>query len=365
MMRHFNVTCRTSVVVACWAVALAAHASSITNDDQDAEQPDVANKATTAPDDEPTVEVARLQRVVIVVGAPGQDIYEPMFHQWARRWQEAAERAAAKVVVVGLDESNEKTDRDRLQSLLTEQPERDDELLWLVLLGHGTFDGHAAKFNLRGPDLSADQLSQWLADVATPTVVINCASASAPFINALAGENRVVVAATKSGYEMNFARFGQYLSSAIADPAADLDKDDQVSLLEAFLTASRQVEEFYAQETRLATEHALIDDNGDGLGTPADWFRGVRAVQQAKQGASLDGLRAHQLHLLPSDRERRLPREVRQRRDELERDIEALRQRKSSLDADAYYAELEPLMLELARLYNSAEPPKPESANSQ
>ena len=172
-----------------------------------------------------------------------------------------------------------------------------------MFIGHGTYDGHAAKFNLRGPDLSAEELAEWLAPMKRPIAVIQCASASAPFINRLAGENRVVITATKSGDEQNFARFGQYMSAAIADPRADLDKDGQVSLLEAYLTACRQVDEFYEQEARLATEHALLDDNGDGLGTPAAWFRGLRATQRAKDGASLDGTRAHQFHLVASDRE--------------------------------------------------------------
>ena len=174
-----------------------------------------------------------------------------------------------------------------------------------MLIGHGTFDGHTAKFNLRGPDVTAEELAEWLKPLKRPLAVINCASASAPFINRLAGENRVVITATKSGDEQNFARFGQYISAAIADPAADLDKDGQVSLLEAYLTACRQVAEFYEQEARLATEHALLDDNGDGLGTPAAWFRGLRATQRAKDGAALDGTRAHQFHLVASDREQR------------------------------------------------------------
>ena len=121
----------------------------------------------------------------------------------------------------------------------------------------------------------------------------------------------MVITATKSGYETNFARFGQYLAEAIADPHADLDKDGQVSLLEAFLTASSRVDEYYRTHSQLATEHALLDDNGDKLGTPPNWFHGVRATQRAKDGAALDGTRAHQLHLIPSDRERGIPVETR------------------------------------------------------
>src|SRR5262249_60020204 len=58
--------------------------------------------------------------------------------------------------------------------------------------------------------------------------------------------------------------------------------------------SSRRVAEFYEAEGRLATEHALLDDNGDGLGTPADWFRSVRAVKKVADGASADGLRSEE-----------------------------------------------------------------------
>src|SRR5262249_12227251 len=154
--------------------------------------------------------------------------------------------------------------------------------------------------------------------------------------------------ATRSGYEQNYTRFGQYLAEEITDSEADLDKDGQTSLLEAFLFASRRVAQFYQLEGRLATEHALVDDNGDGLGTPADWFRGIRAVKKAKDGAALDGVRAHQFHLLRNDAERTLLAAVRLKRDELELAIAKLRESKSTLSEDEYYRKLEPLMLELA-----------------
>jgi hypothetical protein len=162
-----------------------------------------------------------------------------------------------------------------------------------------------------------------------------------------------VVTATKSGYEMNFARFGQYISEAIADERADIDKDGQVSLLEAFLTGSSRVDEYYRTHSQLASEHALLDDNGDKLGTPANWFHGIRATKRAKDGATLDGTRAHQLHLIPSNRERGIPTEIRQRRDQLELSIAALRDQKDKLGEEAYYGQLEKLMVELARLYRS------------
>jgi hypothetical protein len=297
------------------------------------------------------IEASAKTMVVVIVGAPGAPEYAAQFHEWGERWRAAADTASANFQLLGEAKASAPSDREQLQKLLSGMTSEQAAPLWLVFIGHGTFDGRTAKFNLAGPDVSAEEIATWLAPLRRPVVVIQCASASAPFINRLAGENRIVVTATKSGDEQNFARFGQYFSAAIADISADLDKDGQVSLLEAFLTACRQVEEFYDQEARLASEHALLDDNGDGLGTLAAWFKGLRATQRAKDGATLDGTRAHQIHLIASDRERRLPADVRKRRDELELAIADLREQRPQLSEDEYYARLEQLMLELARVY--------------
>jgi len=333
--------------------------------------------------------------VLVVVGAEGIAEYGEAFRSWAGRWQAAAERAGASLKLVGLDPPGGTTDLQTLQALLAEEPKESAEPLWLVLIGHGTFDGNAAKFNLRGPDVAAAELGRWLSPFTKKrtVAVINCASSSAPFVNRLSAAGRVVVTATKSGYELNYARFGDYFSAAMADgsgfreqgtgdrkqvsarathhspltthhssPApipdlqADLDKDSQTSLLEAFLWASGRVAEFYREEGRLATETALVDDNGDGQGTPASFFRGTRVVRRPKKDASPDGALAHQLHLVRSAEEERMPPQLRARRDELERAIEALRASKDDqTDLEAYYTELEPLLLELARLYKRAD----------
>jgi hypothetical protein len=225
-----------------------------------------------------------------------------------------------------------------------------------VLIGHGTFDGRSAKFNVRGPDVTAAELDSWLRPIARPQIVINCSSSSAPFINRLSAPKRIVVTATKSGFELNYARFGNYLCDAITDPGADLDKDGQTSLLEAFLFASARVSEFYAQEARLRTETALIDDNGDGLGTPGAWFHGVHTTRQPRDAAAEpDGTRAHQIHLVPNSQEQDMPPQLRVERDEIELQIARLRQTKNEMADDAYYAELEPLVVRLARIYERVE----------
>lgn len=297
--------------------------------------------------------------VLVVVGAGGEEEYARQFRAWADRWRQAAARGGAICVCLGLDDEaldaqsqRPIVDHDALAHRLTDERRQGPAPLWLVLIGHGTFDGKTAKFNLRGPDVSAPELRDWLAAIERPVAVIDCASASGPFINELSAPGRVVATATKSGHEHNLSRFGDYLSAAIADPAADLDKDDQTSLLEAFLKAAAGVREFYQADGRLATEHALLDDNGDRLGTPAEWFRGSRATKAAKDGAELDGLLAGQFHLVPNSAEQRLPSEKRRRRGELERDIAQLRALKSELPEDDYYQRLEKLVVELARLYD-------------
>ncbi len=296
--------------------------------------------------------------VIVAVGAPGEESFGHSFSQWAGLWEKAAQQGGANAVLLGLKTNDAVPPKQQLQQALAEEPKGGGEL-WLVLIGHGTFDGKEAKFNLRGEDVSSTELASWLQPITRPLAIIDTSSASAPFLARLAGTNRVIVTATRSGSEVNFARFGQYFSEAIADPEADLDKDGQTSLLEAFLMASRRVKEFYEREGRLVTEHPLLDDNNDGLGTPPDWFRGIRAVKKAKDGARLDGLRAHQFHLVRSEGELKLTPEVRARRDELEMSIARLRESKPDLAEDDYYAKLEVLLLELARLYEGPPSPRP------
>ncbi|MDB5336385.1 MAG: hypothetical protein JWN70_2004 [Planctomycetaceae bacterium] len=295
--------------------------------------------------------------VLVVVGADGAAEYGKQFREWSERWGEAAKRGGADFETIGLGDPAATTDHDVLQRRLSEFAGPGSEPLWLVFIGHGTFDGKLARFNLRGPDVALPELSAWLKAVERPLAIINCASCSGPFLNELSGPNRIVVTATKSGHEYNFSRFGDYLSAAIGEPQADLDKDDQTSLLEAYLRACARVHEFYDGDGRLMTEHALLDDNGDRLGTPSDWFQGVRAVKSAKAGASIDGQRANQWHLVRSPVEETLSPELKLRRDDLELRLAELRLVKGKVSEEEYLKQVEPLLVELAKLYESAGKP--------
>lgn len=288
--------------------------------------------------------------VILVVGAPGAPEFGSNFVRQVRLWEKLCEQAGARAVRVGLGPASAVEDRELLKEALAAEPAESAQPLWVTLIGHGTFDGKEARFNLRGPDVSNTELGEWLKPFRRPLVVVDSTSGSAPFLKSLSGTNRVVVTATRSGNELNFPRFGEQFALALGSETSDLDKDGQVSLLEAFLMASRQVAEFYKTDGRLMTEHALLDDNGDGLGTPADWFQGVRATKKARDGASLDGARANQMHLVCSAEEQALSADVRARRDALELSVARLRESKAQMSEAEYYSRLESILLELARL---------------
>ena len=291
--------------------------------------------------------------VLLVVGASGTEEYGRLFKEWGADWRRAAEQAEGNFLQVGFAAPAEgETIKESFRGMLVEQPKQGPEPLWLVLIGHGTFDGRTAKFNLVGPDLSAAELGAWLKDFERPLVALFCFSSSAPFLKAVTGKGRVVVTATRSGFERNFCRFGGYLAETLTGSAADLDKDGQTSLLETWLAASRRTTAFYADENRLASEHSLLDDNGDARGVQADWYKGLSLTKNSPEGDLLpDGLRAHQIHLVPRESDRALTPEQLLRRDALELDLARLRARKADLKEDDYFRRLEALLLEIGALY--------------
>ncbi|NOY00697.1 MAG: hypothetical protein GXP30_13355 [Verrucomicrobia bacterium] len=297
--------------------------------------------------------------VVTVLGAGGVEEYEKKFTEVAKAWQEACKRGGVRLVEVGAGRNEaEKTDRQVLEGVIAEEIERGVSGLWVVLIGHGTFDGRETKFNVRGEDFTDSDLAAWLKPFKGTLVVVNTASSSAPFIKALSGKNRIVITATKSAHEIFYPRFGEYFARAVGGlKEADLDNDEQVSLLEAFLYAANGVKQFFEKEGRIATEHAMLDDNGDQRGIRAESFEGVMAIVSGKEKGGLrpEGERAHQIHLTPNKLEAMMPENLRLRRDDLERQVKALRRKKGVVKNGVYYKELEKLLLEIARIYERVE----------
>jgi hypothetical protein len=307
--------------------------------------------------------------VCVVVGAEGEPEYGDAFRMWAKRWQDLFEKSNDEKPIgfklidgsasEGSEQASEPDHQTQVLKWISHATASDDmqrpQERWLVLIGHGTFDPtqkvSASKFNLRGPDLTTEMIAAALnqEDEASNKgdkvkwIIINCSSCSGPFINALSGPNRIIITATKSGSEQNYARFGEYLSQCISDPRADLDHDKSVSLLEAFLLASDQTASFYESDGRLPSEQSLLDDNGDRRGTPAIFFQGLRPVKSPAENLALDGLRSKQTILQALPGAAPVDATLQAKIELIEEKIEALRGKKKELSEDDYYKQLEQL----------------------
>lgn len=291
----------------------------------------------------PILRAEEKRALLLVIGEPGNALYQDEFRRQAKVWQELAVKAKMETNTIGLGDEAADGDKPALGKAIAALPKTGGDL-WLVFIGHGTFDGRSAKFNLRGPDIEAAEVAELLKPFQRRLILLNLFSASGPFVEPLAGKDRVVVSASRGG-ERNYSRLGEKLADSLNSADADLDLDGSLSLLEAVLHASAATKAFYDDAQRVVAEHAVIDDNGDGKGTGTDKFKGLRA-----EGQSPDGALAREIHFLGNSADPLSP-AAREERSKLEAEIEALRQRKKQLKEDDYYAELEKLMRRMAKLY--------------
>ena len=220
-----------------------------------------------------------------------------------------------------------------------------DQIL-IVLIGHGSGDGEDTKFNIPGPDLTARDFRAILDRFAAQRVAfLDLTTASGDVIATLSAPGRIIVTSTKSAYERNESQFARFFVDALEKPGvADVDKDGRVSLLEAYRYAAAETRRSYSNDERLMTEHAQLDDDGDGKGTDLPDGRGAGDGLQARRFFIDAG--AVEARLAASD-----PQLAKLYADKFaaEDKIDALKRRKASMVEDAYYAELEPLLLALAR----------------
>ena len=218
----------------------------------------------------------------------------------------------------------------------------EESVLYVVLIGHGSFDGIDAKFNLVGPDFEAAEWDALLSRLPGRLVFVNTTSASFPFLERLAARGRTIVTATESAAQQYDTVFPQFFVDAFVDPSADRDKDGRVSILETFEFASFGVRQWYRQRGQLATERALIDDNGDG--------RGEEASQPGP-----DGLAAARLYLGAGLEEVETVTDpvlapLVARRQTLQTAVDDLKAAKDDMTAEVYFRDLERVLIELARV---------------
>ena len=291
--------------------------------------------------------------LLILVGLAGDPEHGELFHKWGGELAEAAGKLGmpADHVAYLVDQTQEGDKNVTGKATLEEIGKTFDrfakqataeDAVYVILIGHGSWDGKAAKFNLPGPDMSPADFNTQFKKLPTKQIVfVDTTSASGPFINELSAAGRTIITATRNGAENYSTLFGGYFVDALTGDEADADKNRRVSMLEAFQFAKAAVQRAYEKEGLLSTEHAMLDDNGDKAGSadpstngPDGKVSSLLAIGSAADAAAL-----------PTDPKlRALVLEQR----ELEHRVESLRLLKESMDAAKYQSELEKLVTDLA-----------------
>jgi Peptidase C13 family len=267
-------------------------------------------------------------RVFVVGGLGGEAEYEDRFEQQAAAIAQAATRAgAAQDNVVVLNGENARRDalRRELASFVGKAKKEDQVVVAFV--GHGSFDGEDYRFNIPGPDITGREIATLLDKLpAGQQLVVNATSSSGAVAEIWKRPNRIVITATKSGGERNATRFAQYWVEALSSAEADRDKNETVTVEEAYEFAARRVADTFKADAALATEHSRIDGP-----SPARFV-------VARLGSSAD---------LPSDAALA---DMMKEQTGIEQRIDELKGRKATLAPEQYYDELEKILIELAQL---------------
>jgi hypothetical protein len=287
---------------------------------------------------------------LVITGASGGDAYAQKYTAWRVAFtatlRDKFHYAPDRIIVLAENEGDgvQKATREHVRRALSDVRARmtkDDQLL-VLLIGHGTsLDGDEAKFNLVGPDMSATEWAELIRPIPGRVVFVDTTAASFPFLRKLASRGRVVLTATDTAAQQFETVFAEYFVKAFDESGTDLDKNRRVSIWEAFTYASAAVRQSFEQKGQLPTERPLLDDTGAGIGREA-------------QNAGTDGAVARITYLEP-DAPLELPADSTQaalvrRRAELEAQLEELKARKESTPPDQYAAELEKLLVEIARV---------------
>lgn len=279
---------------------------------------------------------------VTISGLGGEADYDQRFKMWAEDMDSSLKKAGGDSTVVTLQAPTRDQVRAKLGEVAREAKPAD--ALVVMLIGHGSFDGVEYKFNLPGPDLSGAELASLLDHIpAQRQLVVNTTSSSGGSIEFLRHANRVVICSTKSGSEKNATVFARYWAEALREPAADLDKNESVSALEAFRYAQKKTTEFFDTQKRLATEHSVLEDTGKGEGE-----KDPKAENgEGKLASTFPLVRLGANAAAARDPNKR---PLLARKEELEQAIDKLKYEKAAMQAEDYKKQLTQLLLELAKV---------------
>lgn len=291
---------------------------------------------------------AQERYAVIVTGASGGALYAAQYQEWSdtltRILTATLKFDPSHVISLSDSENPEQAataaNVRRHLAALRRTLVRDD-LLLVMLIGHGTFDGVDAKFNLVGPDMESAEWAALLRGMPARLVIVNSAPASFPFLERLGGPRRVVISATDTVAQQFDTVFPEHFIAGLADPGADIDKNGRISVWEAFAFAASEVRRYYQQRGQLATERPLLDDNGDGIGREptGDGNDGSLSSRTYFDEPSPDAAPTDEVLL-----------KLLQKRAALEAEVDDLKLKKTFMQPSEYEAEFERLMIELAKI---------------
>jgi uncharacterized caspase-like protein len=267
--------------------------------------------------------------ILTVAGLGGEPDYDQRFTLWANDTDKILRGGGQTDRVVETLKGADATKAKMEASLnkIASQAKQQDAFI-LMMIGHGTFDGQEYKFNLPGPDISGTELAGLLNKIpAGRQLIVDMTSCSGGISAMLKKDNRTVITATKSGTEKNATVFARYWVDALRDNAADTDKNETISALEAFQYADRKTSQFYSEQKRLATEHPQIDDQ--------------------QRAASFALLKFGQAASVANDPAKK---DLLTKRDDVENKIDALKYNKSLMSPEDYRKQLTQLMVDLAKV---------------
>src|SRR5262245_9027429 len=295
-----------------------------------------------------SVAFAETRWAVVISGASGGAKYAEQMRDWRAGIQSALidrygfDAPHVRVLVDATVKTGETANADNVRKLFAEirKGATKDDFVLVVLLGHGTFDGDVAKFNLVGPDLTTKDWTELLNGLPGRVAVVNTTEASFPFLAALASKGRIVITATDSVAQKYATVFPEYFVKALKETSTDLDKNGRTSIFEVFSVTSAAVKQHYEQRGQLKTERSLIDDNGDGQGREADTEGpdgGLARISYLDAESAVDTANPELAALI-------------KRRRALETQAEELKLKKGEMPDTEWQSTFEKLMLELAQV---------------
>lgn len=276
-----------------------------------------------------------------VAGLGGEQEYEQRFAGWASDFDKILKGEPNAHITTLSGAQATRANIEAKMGEIAKQAKADDNFV-LFLIGHGTYDDNEYKFNIPGPDISATQLGVLLDKIPARQAIIDMTSASGGAIPILQRPKRVLVTATKAGTEKNATVFARYFVEALRDPSSDADKNEIITVLEAFRYAEGKTTKFYDELKRLSTEHALIEDTGKGDGVKAATLENGQGMLAGRFALLHTGSAV----AIANNPEKQ---KLLKQKEDIEQQIDELKYRKASMSVPDYRGQLSKLLVDLAK----------------